>query len=79
MPSRKKKAKNQDVLRKKKYKEIKKMRQFSPYFANLLKNDKKLNCVIKNIRGIDGKSGANNKLFKVYGVHKSVQRYKKIS
>lgn len=68
-----------ELNKKKKIKEIKKLKQFSPYFANLFKSDKKSAGVMKSIVGLDPKLGANQKLFKIYGVHKSLPRYKKVN
>lgn len=61
------------------------MKQFSPYFANLLKVEKK--SIPKNIDSTDRKGRSlrlhvgtfNKKLLKAYGMHKGGQKVKKKS
>ena len=48
-----------EASKRKKLKELKKLKQFSPYFANLFKSDKKVASVIKNFESAE-KRGKDN-------------------
>jgi len=60
--SRRKKgySKNTEVLKKKRLKDIKKLKQFSPYFVDLLKSHSKAGNLAKNAESSD-KKGKNFK------------------
>ena len=61
LPTKRKHSKMYGTSRKKKLKEMKKLKQFSPYFANVYKNDKMVTA-IKNFSAMEGKS--KRKMFK---------------
>ncbi|CAI2376878.1 unnamed protein product [Moneuplotes crassus] len=65
-----------DSSKKRKLRDVKKLKQFSPYFGNMLKSQTRFASITKRSELIEEKRSQNSKLYKIYGLG-NTKRYKK--